>query len=112
MPYMLLIVEPTGQRSARSEAEGHEAYASMQRFAGDLKSRGLLRAGARRAFRGDRWAVRRSQGNGRRLFPGRLRNARGGCVDCGAMPGGRVVHGRGAPRGTLLLLRVRPWVFI
>jgi hypothetical protein len=44
MPYMLLILEPTGQRRLRSEAEGHAAYASMQRFADDLKARGLLRA--------------------------------------------------------------------
>ena len=44
MPYMLLILEPTDQRRSRSEAEGHAAYASMLRFADDLKSRGLLRA--------------------------------------------------------------------
>jgi len=44
MPYMLLIVEPPGQRRARTEAEGREAYAQMLRFAGDLKARGLLRA--------------------------------------------------------------------
>jgi hypothetical protein len=44
MPFMLLIVEPTGQRRERSEAEGHAAYASMLRFAGDLKARGVLRA--------------------------------------------------------------------
>jgi hypothetical protein len=44
MPYMLLIVEPIEQRRSRSEAEGHAAYASMQRFAEDLKARGLLRA--------------------------------------------------------------------
>ena len=44
MPYLLLILEPTDQRHARSEAEGHAAYASMLRFADDLKARGLLRA--------------------------------------------------------------------
>jgi len=42
MSYMLLIVEPAGQRRARSEAEGRDRYDSMQRFSADLKERGLL----------------------------------------------------------------------
>jgi hypothetical protein len=44
MAYMLLIVEPPGQRATRTEAEGREAYAQMLRFADSLKSRGLLLA--------------------------------------------------------------------
>jgi hypothetical protein len=44
MSYMLLIVEPVGQRGARSEAEGHHAYEQMLRFADTLKARGVLRA--------------------------------------------------------------------
>lgn len=44
MPYMLLIVEPTGQRATRTEAEGREAYASMQRFAEALRAEGKLLA--------------------------------------------------------------------
>jgi hypothetical protein len=44
MPYMLLIMEPHGQRAARSPDEGAEAYDSMLAFATDLKTRGLLRA--------------------------------------------------------------------
>ena len=44
MPYMLLILEPTGQRQTRSEAEGHAVYDRMLRFADDLQSRGLLLA--------------------------------------------------------------------
>lgn len=44
MPYMLLIVEPTGQRATRTEAEGREAYASMQRFAETLRAEGKLLA--------------------------------------------------------------------
>jgi hypothetical protein len=44
MPYMLLIVEPRGQREARTEAEGHAAYASMVAFAGELKAQGQLLA--------------------------------------------------------------------
>lgn len=43
MPYMLLIVEPIGQRAQRSEQAGHAAYDSMLRYAADLKARGLLR---------------------------------------------------------------------
>lgn len=44
MPYMLLIVEPVGQRELRSEAEGQAVYDRMLRFAGELQSRGLLLA--------------------------------------------------------------------
>ena len=40
--FMLLIVEPNGQRLERSEAEGREAYASMQRWAEALKAEGRL----------------------------------------------------------------------
>ncbi len=44
MPYMLLIVEPPGQRLQRSELEGHQAYDSMLLFAEKLKARGQLLA--------------------------------------------------------------------
>ena len=44
MSYMLLIIEPAGQRATRSDAEGREAYAQMQRFGQGLKERGLLLA--------------------------------------------------------------------
>ncbi|TFY97277.1 YciI family protein [Ramlibacter rhizophilus] len=43
MPYMLLIVEPPGQREARSEAEGRAVYERMTRYAQQLRERGLLR---------------------------------------------------------------------
>ena len=42
MAYMLLIMEPPGQRATRTEAEGHEVYDQMTRFAASLKQRGLL----------------------------------------------------------------------
>ena len=42
MAYMLLIVEPQGQRDARSEADGRQLYDLMLRYAGSLKERGLL----------------------------------------------------------------------
>lgn len=44
MPYMLLIMEPLGQRAERGLAGGQEAYARMLRFGEGLKARGLLRA--------------------------------------------------------------------
>ncbi|HET7785923.1 MAG TPA: YciI family protein [Myxococcales bacterium] len=42
MSYMLLIVEPPGQRRERSEEEGRAVYDRMLRFASRLKERGLL----------------------------------------------------------------------
>ena len=44
MPYMLLILEPHGQRAERGLAGGKEAYARMLQFGDGLKARGLLRA--------------------------------------------------------------------
>jgi hypothetical protein len=43
MAYMLLIIEPAGQRQSRTEAEGRALYERMLRFSAELKSRGLLR---------------------------------------------------------------------
>jgi hypothetical protein len=42
--YLLLIVEPVGQRATRSEAEGREAYALMQRFGETIAAEGQLEA--------------------------------------------------------------------
>lgn len=44
MSFMLLIVEPVGQRATRNEAEGREAYAAMQRFGEALAAEGKLQA--------------------------------------------------------------------
>lgn len=44
MSYMLLIVEPVGQRQQRTEEEGRGLYDRMLRFADDLKQRGVLLA--------------------------------------------------------------------
>ena len=43
MPFMLLILEPHGQRGQRTEDEGHAVYDRMLRFSEDLKERGVLR---------------------------------------------------------------------
>jgi hypothetical protein len=42
MAYVLLVIEPPGQRSTRTDAEGREAYSRMVRFSEELKQRGLL----------------------------------------------------------------------
>jgi len=44
MSYMLLIIEPPEQRRSRTEAEGREAYARMQRFGEALRTEGKLLA--------------------------------------------------------------------
>ncbi len=44
MSHMLLIIEPAGQRSTRTAAEGREVYARMQQFGASLKARGKLLA--------------------------------------------------------------------
>jgi hypothetical protein len=44
MAYMLLIMEPHGQRAERGLAGGQEAYTRMLRFGEGLQARGLLRA--------------------------------------------------------------------
>lgn len=41
--YMLLIIEPIGQRRGRTEEEGRDLYDRMLRFSADLKARGLLK---------------------------------------------------------------------
>lgn len=44
MGYMMLIVEPRGQREARTLEEGQAVWDRMVRFADDLKARDLLKA--------------------------------------------------------------------
>jgi hypothetical protein len=42
MEYMLLIMEPPGQRRERSEEDGRRHYERMLRFGDELRARGLL----------------------------------------------------------------------
>jgi hypothetical protein len=42
MSYMLLILEPPGQRAERGLEEGKRVYARMGKFADELKARGVL----------------------------------------------------------------------
>ncbi|HRQ63455.1 MAG TPA: YciI family protein [Xanthomonadaceae bacterium] len=64
MPYMLLIVEPVGQRRERTEEEGRALYDSMLRFGNELKSRGLLIG--TQSLRSDAEGVRVKVRDGRR----------------------------------------------
>ena len=69
MDFMLLIIEPRGQREARTEAQAQEAYASMLRFADGLKDRGVLRSFA--SLQGDATAQRvQLRESGARLLDG------------------------------------------
>jgi hypothetical protein len=75
MSYMLLIVEPVGQRAERSDAEGHELYDRMLRFMADLQARGLLRSGE--SLVSDAKAVRVQRREGRqRLIDGPFAEAK------------------------------------
>jgi len=67
MSYMLLIIEPVGQRAARTEAEGREAYASMQRFAQSLAAQGKLKAVESLASQATAVRVSRHDGQSRLL---------------------------------------------
>lgn len=63
MAYMLLIVEPTEQRSTRTEAEGRELYERMLRFGNSLREQGLLVA--TESLKSQRDAVRVSRAGGK-----------------------------------------------
>jgi hypothetical protein len=42
MAYMLLVLEPPGQRATRTPAEGRDAYQHMLDFSAQLRKRGVL----------------------------------------------------------------------
>ncbi|MFW7346747.1 MAG: YciI family protein [Pigmentiphaga sp.] len=65
MAYMLLIVEPTGQRAERSEAAGRDLYDRMVAFGADLKTRGLLLAAESLASQDSAVRVRKQDGRAR-----------------------------------------------
>lgn len=66
MTYMLLIIEPAGQRQERSEEEGRALYERMLRFSGELKDRGLLKAS--QSLRSDAEGARIRVRNGKRTL--------------------------------------------
>jgi hypothetical protein len=62
MSYLLLIVEPTGQRTERGAEAGQQVYRRMLDYTESLKARGVLLASDSLATEGARLQVR----NGRR----------------------------------------------
>lgn len=69
MAYLLLIVEPRGQREARTPEEAQAAYAEMVRFSEELQAQGLLQLS--QSLRSDAEGVRVSKREGkRRLLDG------------------------------------------
>ena len=56
MEYVLLIMEPAGQRRERGEAAGRQLHERMLRFGDSLRSRGLLVSS--QSLRSDKEAVR------------------------------------------------------
>lgn len=56
MAYLLLILEPPGQRDERSESEGRALFASMLEYAENLRERGVLIDA--QSLRSDREGVR------------------------------------------------------
>lgn len=107
MSYMLLIVEPAGQRGTRTRAEGEALYARMLRFADDLKQRGLLRTAQSLASleEGARVQVR----------DGRARIADGPFAEAKEMIGGFYLVDCAGPEEALALARRCPaaeWVTV
>lgn len=66
MEFLLMIVEPRGEREARNEAQGHALYDEMVRFGEGLAARGQLLAS--RSLRPDKHGVRVTQDNGKRVL--------------------------------------------
>lgn len=56
MDYLLLIVEPRGQRSSRAPQEGRDLYEQMVQFGKGLAARGMLKAS--NSLQSDRRGVR------------------------------------------------------
>ena len=61
MSYLLLIVEPTGQRQDRGAEAGRAAYERMLRYTDSLKARGVLAGTNSLKSQGARLTVRSGQ---------------------------------------------------
>ncbi len=90
MSHMLLIIEPGGQRAERTEAQGRELYARMQRFGESLKARGKLLASESLASQRSAVRVRAPGGGKAQVLDGPFAEAKemvGGffLLDCASM---------------------------
>lgn len=63
MSFLLLIIEPRGQRDTRTEDEGKRLYADMVQFGEGLAARGLLLAS--QSLRADQHGVRVQRRDGK-----------------------------------------------
>lgn len=70
MSYMLLIIEPPGQRRERGELAGRAVYERMQSFAAGLTARGLLVAAESLAEPGPHAARLQVRGGRRTVIDG------------------------------------------
>ncbi|MDN3919177.1 YciI family protein [Roseateles violae] len=66
MSYMLLILEPTGQRAERGREAGEQVYARMLQFTAELQQRGVLEAS--NSLASTRRAVRLQKREGRQTL--------------------------------------------
>ncbi len=111
MNYMLLIVEPRGQRAERNEAEGREAYARMVDFSQTLKAEGRLR-GVESLLTDDRGARVQVREGKARSVDGPFAEAKemvGGffLVDCENLEDAKAIAAR-CPAAAWATVEVRP----
>lgn len=66
MAYLLLIVEPRGQRDTRTQEEARQLYDEMVRYGEGLAARGLLRASE--SLRPDQHGVRIQHRDGKAVL--------------------------------------------
>jgi len=66
VPFMLLIIEPAGQRRERTEDEGRQLYDRMLRFSAELAAEGVLQAA--QSLRTDAEGVRVQRRRGARTL--------------------------------------------
>ena len=90
MSHMLLIIEPVGQRRLRSDDEGRDLYARMQRFGESLRKRGKLLAAESLASQTGAVRVSKTAGAGTQVTDGPFAEAKemvGGffLLDCASM---------------------------
>jgi hypothetical protein len=76
MSYMLLIVEPVGQRRERGEADGRAVYQRMVEFGAELKRSGKLRAVESLASQDDGAARVQRRGGASRIVDGPFAEAK------------------------------------
>ena len=109
--YMLLMIEPPAQRATRTEVQGREVYARMQRFGEGLRQQGKLLAMESLASQAS--AVRVSGVNGNsRVLDGPFSEAKemvGGffMVDCASLDEA-VAIARLCPAAEWATVEVRP----